>query len=216
VATINQLIERTEQRLFLAAGLDVQIHAENQLIEMIRGVYTTLFEDFWYPEFTYYRVETLDNTTGVITGDISTYVLRYKDINSVYWDQEAVPLPQVAVGSPMVNLRRKSIGPSSDRTKVFQVFPADTTGPVGIWYRTRINDAIWEAQDFDNEFPFDDEVVMYGVVYEFLAMDDSNQTATAMYEKKFQGRQSQLRSAQWNIPIAKQSLTRDGPATRWS
>lgn len=215
MATIEQLVERIETRLFMVSGLDVQIHAEEQIVEMLRGVYNTLFEDFWYPEFTYPMTVTLNGTTGEPTTDISAQVLRYKDIHSVYWDEDEQPLPRVTPGSSIGRIRTRSVAPSGNEASVFKIIPADTTGPVHIWYRTRIADSVWDNRQYDTVVPMDDDVLLYGVVYEFLVNDDSNATATAEYKTKYQARQMKIRQDQFQLPLNKKKLDRDGPATRW-
>lgn len=215
MATIKQLIERIETRLFLVAGLDVQIHAENQLEEMLRGVYNMLFDDYWEPEYTKCITCVLDGTTGEVTDDLSEIILRYKDIHTIYWGEDEHPLPRVAPGTSLGRVRRRSVMPSANPTKVFKIIPVDTTDEVHVWYRTRISDTVWSDQQYDTVIEFDDEVLMLGVVYEFLVNDDSNQRATDEYKAKFAARQNQLRAAQWNIPLSKRPLERDGPLTRW-
>lgn len=215
MATIQQLIERIETRLFLLPGLDVQIHAEGQLEEMLRGVYNQLFEDFWYPEFTYFMSSTLDGVSGKLVDDISSKVKRFADISTVYWDEDEEPLPRVLPGTALNRVRRRSILPCSDPKSVFQVVPADETGPVHFWYRTRIADEVWDNQLYDTVINFDDDVLLFGVVYEFLVNDDSNNRATEEYKQKFYGRQQQMRDQQWQQPISKRKLERDGPLTRW-
>lgn len=215
MATIEQLVERIETRLFLAAGMDVQTHAEDQIMEMLRGVYTTLFDDFWYPEYTFYTQQDVLASTGEITGDISSLVLRYKDLHSVFWDECDDALPRFVPGVAPSRIRTRGITPSPNAGKIFTVLPLDEDGPVHIWYRKRIADEVWDDQIITTDIPFDDEVLMYGVVYEFLVMDASNQLATGEYKSKYQGRQQQMRNAQWQIPLSKRSLDRDGPATRW-
>jgi hypothetical protein len=215
MATIEELITRIEQRLFLAAGIDVQTHAEDQLVEMLRGVYNTLFDDFWYPEYTYYMTLQLDGTTGNHTSDIANQVLRFKDIHSIYYDTQDTPLPLLSVGGAISEINRECVVPSNDPAKVFKILPVDSDLTVTMWYRTRIGDDVWRDDKFDTQIPFDDDVLLYGVVYEFLVMDDSNQTATAEYKNKYQGRQNQMRAAQWQIPIHKRKLNRVGVPNRW-
>lgn len=215
MATIKQLIERIETRLFMVAGLDVQIHAEGQIEEMLRGVYNSLFDDFWYPEFTLFCTAQLNGTTGEVTEDLSTKILRFKDIHTVYWDEEEDPLPRLTPGASLSRVRTRCIMPSGNPQSVFKLYPVDETGPVHIWYRTRIADDVWENQKYDTIINMDDEVLMLGVVYEFLVMDDSNTTAAQEYKAKYQLRQKQIRDAQWDIPINKRKLERDGPLTRW-
>lgn len=215
MATIKQLIERIETRLFLVAGLDVQIHAEGQIEEMLRGVYNSLFDDYWSPEHTLHITAQLNGTTGEVLTDLSTLILRYQDIHTVFWDEDENPLPRVTPGTSIGRVRSRSMMPSGNPTTVFKVIPPDTTGPVHIWYRTRISDDVWENNDFDHVINMDDDVLMLGVIYEWLTYEDSNSRATEEYKMKFAARQKQLRDAQWNIPIAKRKLERDGPLTQW-
>src|SRR6188768_2863574 len=111
MATIQKLVERIETRLFLAAGIDVQTHAEDQIVEMLRHKYNVLFDDHWYQEYTYPLSATLDGTTGTVTADLSTKILRYSDINCILWDQDETPLPRMPIGSNPANTRTRSIAP---------------------------------------------------------------------------------------------------------
>lgn len=215
MATIKTLIERVETRLFMVAGLDVQIHAEGQLEEMLRGVYNTLFDDFWHPEYTLFMSADLDGVTGQVTTNLTNTILRFKDIHTVYWNEDEDPMPKVTPGTSLGRVRSRSIMPSGIPATVFKVIPTDTTGPVHIWYRTKLADSVWEDQEYETEINMDDEVLLLGVMYEWLVNDDSNQTATAEYQRKFQARQQQLRNEQWQIPLSKRKLERDGPLTRW-
>lgn len=215
MATIKSLIERIETRLFMISGLDVQIHAEGQLEEMLRGVYNTLFDDFWHPDYTLYRSGQLDGSTGQITDDLTDVIRRFKDLHTIYYDEDEDPLPRVTPGTSLGRVRTRSVMPSGDPKTVFKIVPFDTTGPVHFWYRTKIADKVWEDQDYDTTINMDDEVLMLGVMYEWLVNDDSNQAATQEYRSKFLMRQQQMREAQWQIPLSKRKLERDGPLTRW-
>lgn len=215
MATIQTLVERIEKRLFLLSGLDVQIHAEDQIVEMLRGVYNNLFDDFWDQDLLLYQSFDLNGTTGEIVGDLSETVLRYKDIHSVYLDECETPLPKVTPGSNVSELRREAIMPSGDPVTVFKVVPSDTVGTVGVWYRTRIADDVWDNQDFEQSIPMDDELLLLGVVYEFLVNDDSNQQAAKMYAGKFVERKSQITKAQFQVPITKKKLDRDRVPADW-
>src|SRR5687768_10716401 len=157
MATIKELVERIETRLFLAAGLDVQIHAEDQIVEMLRGVYNTLFDDFFDPNYTLYMQATLDGTTGKVVEDLSTIILRYQDIHSVFWDTDETPLPRVTPGTNPSRIRRRSILPSGEASSVFRLYPNDETGPVHIWYKTKIANNIWDDNEYDTQINLDDE-----------------------------------------------------------
>lgn len=215
MATIKTLVERVEKRLFLVSGLDVQIHAEDQIVEMLRSAYNTFFDEFWYPEYTMYLSSNVNGTTGEIVLNISNMVLRYKDIHSVYWDEDEDPLPRISPGTSLGRVRTRCIGPSGNPDSVFRLYPMDETGPVHFWYRTRIADSVWDNHLYDTEINMDDELLLAAAVYEFLVMDDSNQMATQEHFRKRETRLKSLRDAQWQIPLSKRPLERDGPLTRW-
>ena len=215
MATIRELIERIETRLFMLSGLDVQTHAEGQIEEMIRGVYNTLFDDFWHPDYTYHMTKTLDGAAGKITTDISSLVLNYRDIQAVFHDTDQEPLPRITSGTSIDQIRRKSIMPSTDATKVFKIVPIDTTGDVHIWYRTKIADSVWTDQEYDTVIKFDDDAIMFGVIYEFLVMDGSNREAVQLYAGKFEQRKKMMQKAQWNSPLSKTDQARDNVPQRW-
>lgn len=215
MATIKSLIERVETRLFLVSGVDVQIHAEGQIEEMIRSTYNTLFDDFWDQNYTYFITTTLDGTTGEVVEDLSTLITRYQDINTAYWDTDETPLPRVSPGASLSRIRTRAIMPSANPTKVFKMVPATETGSVHLWYRTRLTDDIWETQNYDTQIMMDDEMLLHGVVSEFLVNDGSNMEAAKYYLGKFESRKKQMEDAQWVPPLNKRKLERDGPLTRW-
>lgn len=215
MATITQLIERVEQRLFMLPGLDVQIHAEGQIEEMLRSRYNELFDDFWFIEYMQLITSNLNGTTGEIVDNVSEIILRYKDIHSVYFDEQDNPLPMVTGAIAPSRIRTRSIMPSGKPESVIKVMPATETGPLHIWYRTRIADKVWEEQKYDTPINMDDEVLLHGTMYTFLVMDDSNDKATQFYATEYAKRIKQLEKQQLLQPINKRSLERDGPSTRW-
>lgn len=216
MATIEQLVTRIETRLALVAGLDVQIHAEDRLIEMLRHKYNTLFDEYWDHTRTLFLSTTVNPATGYVAADLTTLIRRFDDIHSVYYDQDDLPLPQLAVGINPNRVRTRCITPDSDPSHVFKIVGTGVSAVgVGIWYRTKIADAVWTDGIYETEINMDDEVLMLGVVAEFLVTDDSNQNAAQMYSSLFAQRLKQLRNNQWNTPLSKRKLDRDAPLTQW-
>lgn len=215
LATIEQLMARIEKRMFVASGLSVQLHMEDGLLEMLRSGYNLLFDDFWTPEYSLSRVETLDGTTGQVTNNLSNVIRRYKDVHSVIPYGCTVPLSKLPAGTDISDISERCITPSADPQKVFKVLPADTTGTVTIWYRTRIADSVWDDVVTSTEVNMDDEVLILYVVAELLDSDDSNARAADRYKKSFEARQQQLRDAQWLGGLAKTPVEFDSIPTRW-
>lgn len=214
MATIETLVNRILTRLFMVSGLDVQVHAEDQIVDMLRSSYNELFEKVWWRYNTFAVNATLDGTTGQIVEDLSSSILRFKDINSIYYDLEETPLPQLTPSGRLSEIRTRCYAPNNS-PKLFTFYPQDETGQVTIWYRTWVPDAVWDNNQFTTELNFDSEVLMYSVMMEFLAVDDSNQTAAKLYAGKFRDRLNELQQQQWQAPFSKRNLERDGPLTRW-
>lgn len=215
MATINQLIVRIEERLALAAGLNVQIHAENRLIETLRSSYNILFDDFWWPEYTKSATYTLDGTTGQITTDVTNIIRRYADIQYVYYDQDEHPLPHLQRTTNPARIKTRCITPSGDPETVFKVYPVDTTGNVHVWYRTRIADSVWEDSEFDTEINMDDELLIYSVCYDFMVDDASNDMAAQKFLQKLNARLKQLRAQQYLSPISKRQQEYAATVDQW-
>lgn len=215
MATIEQLITRIESRLALAAGLDVQVGAEDRLIEALRHKYTILFDDFWHRRYMNFKSLPLDGVTGTVAVDLSADIKSFDDINGIYYDQDEKPMPQLDIGTNPASYRTRCVFPNSDPQKVFTVYPLDTTGTVYFWYRTKLGEDVWDTPLYNTEINMDDELLILGTVYDFLVDDGSNQRAEQKFERMFNSRLKQIRDKQWIMPISKTSQATDGPATRW-
>jgi len=216
MATVAELIQRIETRLFLLPGLDVQIHAENELQEMLRSVYNTLFDEYWDPDTTLFMSATLNGSTGEVMTDLTDIVRRFQDIHSIFWAEDEQQLPRVTFGTSRSRIRTRCVGPSGNPATVFKMYPNDEVGDVHFWYRTRLPDAAWELDKVKQTIVhMDEEILSHGVMFEFWQIENSNDQAAKLYGMKYAERRAQLRAAQWTPPLYKRSLDRDGPATRW-
>lgn len=208
--TLEQLITRIEQRLMMAAGLDVQIHAEDALVEMIRTKYEMLFDDFWWDEYLTLETFTLDGTTGIVTTDLSTKILHFRDINAIYYNNDSRPMPRLSAGNNPTKIRTRSHAPTNVATSVFKVFPSTLTGQVHVWYRTRIAPAAWEAQDPNMQINMDAELLVLGVAFDYLSSDGSNIDDAKKLGGMYAERLKQMRDGMWEAPISKKSQTNTG------
>ena len=215
MATVASLIERIEKRINLAAGMNVQVHAEDQLLEMLRHKYNTLFDSHWWQDYLLMETFTLDGVTGQITGSVADKILRYIDIHSVFRGGDAQPLPMRAtVTNPTLNTTTR-IAPSSDKTKVFRVLPMDTAGEVHVWFRSRLSDEAWDITNAETtDVNMDDELLITGTVYDYLVDDASNEESARKYEQQYNARFDQLTLLGFQQGISKVSQSA-GVATDW-
>lgn len=215
MATVAQLIERIEKRINLAAGMNVQVHAEDQLLEMLRHKYNTLFDGHWWQDYMVVETFALDGVTGQITGSLVNKILRYIDIHSVFLNGDAQPLPmRSTVVNPVLNTANR-VAPSTDNTKIFKVLPVDTAGDVHVWYRTRLSDDDWDITNAETtKVNMDDELLITGTVYDYLVDDASNEESARKYEQQYNARYDQLTLLGYQQGISKVNQAA-GIATDW-
>lgn len=189
--TLRQAIDRTLSRIALASGADVQVYAEEALKQIIQHKFDALFVDTWWPQF-YVPGETYDlnGTTGEITGDISDKVKRYMDLRHVWYSTYANPLPRIHTRYNPAIVNKWSIGPSTDSTKVFKVFPSSLTGQVTISYRTKPDNFEEEEDVID----MDEHLIVLGSAYDYLNGLGINPGAEDKLLVMFNERLSQLRT----------------------
>lgn len=214
MATIEQLINRIETEVSLAAGLDVQVHAEDALLAILRRYYNKFFEYAWWDDYLITETFTLDGTTGLITADISAKILSMRDIHSVFYDSDPKPLPRKQNNVNPSLIARRCISPTPDATKVFKVWPVDTTGDVHVTYRTKLTDAVWETPLVETEINMDDELLVTAVAYDYLTTEGSNDADAEKFKQATISRLSELTKGDLNGPISKTSQSVSYP-TRW-
>jgi len=205
MAQIKELLYRVETRVALAQGLDVQIHAEERIIEIIRHKYNSVFDQMWWDDYMNLGTFQLDGTTGVVVEDLTNLIRRFHDIHSVFLENDDQPLPVASRAFNPNNIRRPSIISNSDVTKVFKVVPTDTTGPVYVWYRTVLPDSVWTDGAYETEVNMDAELIITGSCYDFLIDDGTNQAAADKFKALFDGRYKQLSGLEHHHNISKSS-----------
>lgn len=215
MATIKSLVERLETRLALVAGLDVQIHAEDRLIEFIRSEYIKVFEDHWMDDVIRNVTRTLDGTTGTVTTGLDTLIYKYKDIHSVFYDSDDDPLPRLVKGTNPSRIQMRCMGPSNDPLTVLKVYPIDLAGDIHIWYRSRVPDTAWTDGTYTTDLVIDEEVLLHGAMFRFLVDDGSNPEAEQTYAALYQDRLATLRQDQWTVPMPKRQQEYYNTSDRW-
>lgn len=217
MATVEQLITRIEKRISLAAGMDVQVHAEDQLLEMLRHKYNTLFDDHWWYDYLTLETFTLDGATGLITGTVANKIRRFIDINSVYLGSNVRPLPLLSINSNPTLFMGEAVAPyTSDATKMFKVYPIDRAEDVHVWYRKRLSDDEWDIENAaTTNVNMDDELLILGTIYDYLVDDASNEQSASKYENQYNQRYQQLVTLGFQNGISKHDGA-SGMPTQWS
>lgn len=213
MATLTQVLLRIETRLSLAVGLDVQIHAEERLLEMVREVYTTLVDTYTWmmPE----TLLTVPVVNGLSTTDLTALVYHYYDITEIYLDDQDKALPYLNKATNPTKIREYCHGPTGVAATVFQVYPSTWDGNAHIWFRTRLADSVFENQVLTTEIPIDDLLIINGVCAAYLADDGSNDDALKAFRAGYLNRTNVLQKLHQNKPMSKRDQSISGVRDRW-
>lgn len=212
MATVQAIITKVYERLSLGAGLDVQTYADSKVLAMLQHKFDVLFDSLYWPAYTTVGEEfTLDGVAGRVTEDLSAKIKRFEDIHSIYYENEASPLPNSSLNVNPRLIRRRGILP--DATKVFRVVPATTTGTVIVTYRTKPE--LLELTS-NTDIALDATLLYLGVCYDFIVDDDSNEKAAMNFKQQFDARFTQLKNLQTQFGLLTENVGSTNYITEWS
>lgn len=136
MSTLAELIIEAEKKLRLVSGTAVQTYAEEALMQNLKTMFKKVFEARFWEDYTSTQTFTLDGTLGIPNADIATTILsRFQDIQYIFAGGTNRPLkrlpknmnPNLLSGSSPVFFDSYM---ATDPDRVFQVFPAASTGTV--------------------------------------------------------------------------------------
>lgn len=210
--TLGTLLEDVKERLSLVGGLDAQIYTDERIIQAARFRFNMIFRSYWLPEYTVEQEEyTLDGTTGMITGDLSTKILDWRDLHSVMYDSYDQPLPLAPMGVRDGNISALCIRRlATNAQKMFKVLPVDTDGTIAITYRTHPG----RFEDEDDEIKVDDDLMINGVCMDILEDDGTNPGGVDKFKRFYQQAELLFRQNLHNQGMSVLPVNRTYP-TRW-
>lgn len=213
MATLGQLITRIEIRLSLAAGEDVQTHAEDRIVEMIRNHYELLVDEARWAIPKY--LITVPIVNGIPTTDLTNIIHNYIDIEVMFLGERDSPLPELSHGVNPKNINAICYTASHIPTTVFTLYPLTTNDEVHIWYQDILPDAVWEDNLVETEIPIKAQLIILKVCADYLADDGSNDEAQANFMRDYLKLYNTLKTAHQDKPMAKRSQANSGTRTRW-
>lgn len=176
MATLAQLITRVQSLLSLAGGLGVQTYAQPKIVEFIQMGYTTLFNMRFWNDYTTTAAFTLDGSTGKTTEDLTNVIKSFKDIQYIWYQDYATPLPKSPNNRYPGMIRQLGFSNSGIASCPFIIYPVENTGTVYVRYRQR---AITPFNEND-EIPMDEELLVRWAAMMYLTFDNANQAAIQM------------------------------------
>lgn len=209
--TLSEIVQKVITALSQYQGTSTQKYAEDRISEMVLLLYNKLFDSrTWYLHTKWFKY-TLTGTNGVCAEDVSKDIASFYDICSISTEI-----------NPNYELKRMHLStnpflisgnvasyyiPSTDNKKVFAVVPFNATGTIYVRAKVR-------PMEFlpDTEIPFDPDVLIYGVCYQYCADDGNSSTQIQKFEKLYQERLQTLTSLDnsgtfdWNDEEARYSV----------
>ena len=184
MTTVNEAVRRVTTLLSQVSGENVQLYAEDKIIDMLQNSYNSLFDMMWWTNRMRRQTVTLDGTSGESTTTF-TALTKFDDIKHVYRVGDRIPLPEVSLNENpdiITGSRARYYEPSSTTGKIFKCYPIASTDSIIVQYRERQTDFILDPTV---TIDFDVDLLVFGVVYDYLEDDGSNPGATEKYRAKF-------------------------------
>jgi len=211
--TLNELVDKTVQRMSQVAGKGVQIYAEDRVALMLQHKFDILFVDEFWPLHMKWRQDTLDGTLGVVTSDLSSALVDFDDIAAIYPEAGSRPLtilprknfnPYRLSGNTPIHYTAIPVGNASpDEDKIFQIWPNTATGDIQWGFRLHpkagTTGRMFEPTD---KVPFDMHALILGAAFDYLEDDATNPNATQKFQAMFESRLAQLKHNLNSQPVS--------------
>ncbi len=198
--TLSELTSRVLSRISMVTGTDTQLYAEDRVAEMIQHKFDVLFDEAWWPQFLFWRQDTLDGTLGVVTVDLTNILKRFDDVRFIYPANSNSVIPGLSAAQNPYNLSGTTpiaFGELNDPTKVFNIWPHSAIGSIEWTGRTKPDK--FNPTDVIN---FDEQVLVLGAAFDYLEDDGTNINATQKFQVLFESRAEQLKNNMSNAPTA--------------
>lgn len=183
MTTVNEAVRRVEVLLSQVAGENVQLYAEDKIIDMLQNSYNSLFDKLWWPNRMRRETKTLDGVSGEVTV-VFTALTRFDDIKHVYAEGASIPLPELQLNrNPAVitGVTPRVYEYSATTGKFFKCYPITSVGNVIVQYREKQADFV---DDPTVEIDFDVDLLVFAAVYDYLEDDGTNPGATEKYRSR--------------------------------
>lgn len=184
MTTVNEAVNRVELLMSQVAGENVQLYAEDRIVDMLQNSYNTLFDKLWWPNRMRRQTVTLNGTSGEATTNF-TALTRFDDIKHVYREGDRLPLPEVSLNeNPAIitGTRARYYEPTQTASKILKCYPVASTDNIIVLYREKQADFVLDPTV---TIDFDADLLVFGAVYEYLEDDGSNPGATEKYRQKY-------------------------------
>jgi hypothetical protein len=183
MTTVIEAVNRVELLLSQVSGENVQLYAEDRIIDMLQNSYNTLFDKLWWPHRMRRETVTLNGTSGEATTTF-TALTKFEDIKHIYRVGDRLPIPELSlIENPDVitGSRARFYEPSQTSGKIFKCYPITSTDQVTVLYRTRQANFV---DDPTVTIDFDVDLLVFAIVYDYLEDDGTNPGATEKYRAK--------------------------------
>lgn len=206
MATFESLINRTIRRLAMVGGTGTQLYSEDLIADMLQHTFDVVFEEVDWPQYTFWDIYALDGTLGVVTSDLSELVKDYEHIIAIYPENATTQLTKLSSTTNPFELSGNTpmhYSPyNASDVKVFHVWPKTSTGNIVVHAKTKP-----DAFTATSNVKFDDQCLITGACYDFLADDGSNPGAEEKFRNLFESRLKSLKNRYNNAPISLDPVT---------
>ncbi len=213
--TLSQLITQTQQELYQASGLGVQVYAQNKIVANLQATFELIVSDprYQWKRFYTFATHTLDGVSGRTITPI-TVANSFDDVVFVYPEDSDQPLTKWTAGrNPARMSGDYPMQYAYDPSGKIKVIPSTATGNIVVVGRYYANPYEWTL---DSIVPFDSLALVYGAAWQYSVDDAANPGMVQKFQQLFETRLKQLHLNQSQEPISLSGGRDYAVPTYWS
>lgn len=203
---VQDLIESVQRELSQIAGVATNVYGTPRTLQHIQDAYLELIEEFGDRTLQKYHDVTLDGTTGVIDADLAPQfpddhvINRFEDVLVVWLEGSNRGLP---VLPPKMNVRTitgdtaRYIEANVTENRPFMCYPVEATGDLVVLTRDYPVLPLTE----ESYVYIDALLITYRAAYLYAEDDATAVGAISKFEKLYEQRKMQLKSANNNQAV---------------
>ena len=188
---LSDIVQKVITSLSLYQGTATQKYAEDRIADMIIHLFNRLFDDRNWLYTTKWFKYTLTGQNGVVAEDVSKDFNNYNDICCISTDSNPEKtLKRLHFSTNPYKITGNTpqyMIPSSDSKKIFAIVPFESTGTIYVNAKIKPNEYLP-----DTIIPFDPDILIYGVSYEYCCDDGNSQLQANKFRELYEARLQQL------------------------
>jgi len=189
--TQTDCVQEIIKQMSMVPGTSVQVYAEDIIASYFQSAFDEIFDTYFWPNYSSWQTFTLDGSIGIPNADIDSYVKRIEDIGVMLiggTDRELKALPSQTNPFLITGTTPRFFDAYPTLpNRVFRVYPAESTGTVVCYVRTKPDDFIPTSS-----IKLDKWLPIFKAAWLYAEQDAANPGQAQVFQARYESRLSQV------------------------